>query len=87
MHANVRTFLLRAHVADGTEGEIALEGAADIWVARPFALGDGQVFAMASAEKFPTAPIAGSLLLTLAPAPDGKTRTVTVLVSMEAPSR
>lgn len=87
MHANVRTFLLRAHVADATDGEIALEGAADVWVARPFALGDGQVFAMASSEKFSTAPIIGSLLLTLAPAPDAKARTVTVVVTMEAPAR
>ncbi|MGH9580498.1 MAG: hypothetical protein ACRD2R_05845, partial [Terriglobales bacterium] len=87
MHANVRTFLLRAHVAGTTEGEIALEGAAGIVTSRPFALRDGQVFAMASSEKFPTAPLAGSLLLTLPPAPEGETRTIAVLVTIEAPAR
>ncbi len=87
MHANVRTFLLRAHVADPTEGEIALEGTTGIFTSRLFALGDGQVFAMASSEKFPVAPLAGSLVLTLPPAPAGETRTVVVLVSMEASAR
>ncbi len=87
MRANVRTFLLRAHVADAPEGEIALEGAAHIWTSRPFALRDGQVFALASAEKFPSAPLAGSLVLTLPPAPEAEARTVTVLVTMEAPAR
>ena len=87
MHANVRTFLLRAHVAATTEGEITLEGAAGIVTSRPFALRDGQAFAMASSEKFLTAPLAGNLLLTLPPAPEGETRTVVVLVTIDAPTR
>lgn len=87
MHANVRTFLLRAHVAGRTEGEIALEGAAGIVTSRPFALRDGQVFAMASSEKFPAALLAGNLLLTLLPYPEGEIRTVVVFVTMEAPAR
>lgn len=87
MHANVRTFLLRAHLAGTTEGEVSLETAAGILTSRPFALRDGQVFAMASSEKFPTAPLAGSLLLTLPPAPEGETRTIAVLVTIEASAR
>ena len=86
MHANVRTFLLRAHVAGATEGEIALEGAAGIFTSRPFALRDGQAFAMASSEKFPDGPMDGNLVLTLPPVPEGETRTVVVLVTMEAPA-
>lgn len=87
MQANVRTFLLRAHVAGATEGEIALEGAAGSFTSRPFALRDGQAFAMASSEKFPDAPLAGNLVLTLPPVPEGEARTVVVLVTMEAPGR
>ena len=87
MHANVRTFLLRAQVAGATEGEISLEGAAGVITSRPFALRDGQVFAMASSAKFPDAPYSGSLLLTLPPAPEGEFRTLVVLVTMEAPAR
>ena len=87
MQANVRTFLLRAHVAGTTEVEISLEGAPGIFTSRPFALRDGQAFAMASSAKFPDAPMAGSLVLTLPPAPEAETRTVVVLVTMEAPAR
>jgi len=87
MHANVRTFLLRAHVAGTAEGEIALVGAASIVTSRLFALRDGQVFGLASSEKFPAAPLAGTLVLTLPPVPEGETRTVAVLVTMEAPAR
>lgn len=87
LHANVRTFLLRAQVAGTTEAEISLEGATGAITSRPFALRDGPVFAMASSAKFPDAPYSGSLLLTLPSAPAGETRAVAVLVTMEAPAR
>ncbi len=87
LHANVRTFLLRAQVAEVAEGEISLEGAAGVITSQPIALRNGPVFAQVSSTKFPTAPYSASLLLTLPPVPEGETRTVTVLVSMEATAR
>ena len=91
MHANVRTFLLRAQVTGPTEGttegQISLEGTAGVITSRPLALRDGQVFAMASSAKFPDATYSGSLLITIPPAPDGETRTLVVLVTMETHSR